>query len=124
MKISPFGPIPRKELYQGLIKKQMELFFSAVKEKYQYRECLVENEVLTLQVLEDILYGDGIGIRKIKEYFSSIFSQLDEHERWDVAKEKIVFLIHKGKFSFCTHDFDDVLCEYNLRENSLTVVEG
>jgi len=75
-KIIPFGPIPKGQIYQNLLKAKLLPFLKELKEELSVREvCLGDkegDEALILSALEDRLYGSGVDLREIKRYFHKI----------------------------------------------------
>ena len=68
--IVPFGPIPRGEDgFQKIIKQNMESALNTLKTRNRLSGFSIENEEEVLTILEESLYGNGIGIRRIQQYF-------------------------------------------------------
>ncbi len=74
MTVVPFGPIPRGEVYQGLLKSKFVTFCQDLKKECAFREVVIETkeERSILASFENILYGNGTDIRKIKTYFDDV----------------------------------------------------
>ena len=70
MKIIPFGPIPRGNCYQSLIKTKMTAFLEVLRREIACREIFIDNEPQILSILERKLYGEGTDIRRVNRFFS------------------------------------------------------
>lgn len=77
METIPFGPIPKGKQYQEVISGKMENFISDLKAK-GFKDVEVRDRTLILGSLEEKLYGNGIGLRKLKEYFLSLQTPINE----------------------------------------------
>ena len=94
MRIIPFGPIPRGECYQGILKLKFKQFLDDLKKEMEFKEIEVDNEEEILSSFEERLYGDGTDIRRIKDYFERFKVIIHEHKsQWgELKKTKIIFL--------------------------------
>lgn len=77
--IVPFGPIPR-DVYQKLIKKKLDAYFSELKTELSIESITLENENSILSKLEKKLYGDGTDIRNLMRYFANIKELIDKNK--------------------------------------------
>ncbi len=94
--IVPFGPIPKGDVFQNLLKSKLNIFFAELKKNYQFRQVLMENEPRLLLNLENRLHGDGTQIRDVSRYFDKIsneFIQQHKHAWGDLKDVKLVFHI-------------------------------
>ena len=68
--VVPFGPIPKgKEHFQKIIKQNMHKALATIENRNQLSGFDVEREETVLEIMEDSLYGNGIGIRRVHQYF-------------------------------------------------------
>lgn len=111
-KVVPFGPIPRGPLYQGIIKKELIPLCKLWKNRFQFKECSIEDEQNVLLNIENTLYGEGYDIRRIKIRLESIASKFNTPHWKDPSKVKITFLVHEEKFCFRVDRFDEDLEMY------------
>lgn len=93
MSIIPFGPIPKGECYQRIIKMKFSDFCSELQKEYSCKAVKIEEEDLFLLALENQLYGNGTDIRKLQKYFDSIKNNIYHHfdTLTPFASKKIIF---------------------------------
>ncbi len=105
--IIPFGPIPKGKCYQSVIEKNFQIHLDELKK--EFNEVIVASKDSILSVLENELYGEGIDLRKIPDYFANNKTIINmEKSKWKHSPEVIslVLLIDDGKFSFRASIFD------------------
>jgi len=96
--VIPFGPIPRGECYQKLVKIKMTHFFNDLKEKISCREIEVKNERLILLSIENKLYGNGTDIRRVNRYFENIREAISRTKsEWGNMQMKKLTFSHDGE---------------------------
>lgn len=78
VKILPFGPIPRGETYQQILAAKEERFFGKLRASQGFKKVKIANQGRTFQALENRLYGNGIGLRKIDQFLDGVEAQLQE----------------------------------------------
>ena len=85
MDIIPFGPIPKGEHYQTIINGFLQEFIDSINrdntaasaDKKVFSDIVIENKPAVLLTLETKLYGEGIGIRTLRDnYFESSLKSL------------------------------------------------
>lgn len=69
LSVIPFGPIPPGEPYHRLLKSKLPSLIAKLKESVGCKEIKLENESAFLVVLEKLLYGKGVDIRRVRKYF-------------------------------------------------------
>ncbi len=69
MTVIPFGPIPKGACYQRLLQSKMSSLLPQLARSVGCRSVEVENQSRVLEILETLLYGEGIDIRRVKRYF-------------------------------------------------------
>lgn len=70
--VVPFGPIPRGvDGFQKIIKQNMKNFLDKTKQIYCLENLKIEREQEVLEIMENSLYSEGIGIRRVQQYFES-----------------------------------------------------
>ncbi len=74
--VIPFGPIPRGNCYQSIIRTQLEAYMKTFKTDSGCREFCLENEAQVLSVLEKHLYKRGVNLRSIKDFFKFTVSSI------------------------------------------------
>lgn len=67
--VIPFGPIPRGEDYRKLLKFKLNAVVPKLKIDLRCKDFVVEKEAELLAVLESKLYGEGIDIRSVINFF-------------------------------------------------------
>ena len=68
-KVIPFGPIPRGPCYKSLIQIKINDQMALLKKELSCQEIRLENEDQVLDILQNLLYGEGIDLRRIKAFF-------------------------------------------------------
>lgn len=93
MRVVPFGPIPKGECYQKLIKNKLNKWLIDLKREIPFKELHIKNQPLLLKALEDKLYGNGTNIRKIEKHFEDWKGIIyKERKNWaDPANTKLTF---------------------------------
>jgi len=97
--IIPFGPIPKGDIYQSIIKNKAESFLSDYKNKnIRCKEIVIENENDFYNHLESKLYGSGTGLRQIEKFFKETFVNVIATERtkknWgDISNKKLTLYV-------------------------------
>ncbi len=93
-KALPFGPIPRGPAYQGVIKIELDKYLKVLKIEIECKKIEVENREDVLTLLEERLYGDGTGTRKIERYLNKIKEAFDHRDKkkWRPIEEMVVVL--------------------------------
>ncbi len=73
--IVPFGPIPLgRDSYQKIIEIKLKAKFADLKKELPCDSIELERKEEVLQILEDLLYGNGTDIRKIDRFFHNSFT--------------------------------------------------
>lgn len=92
----PFGPIPRGEIYQNLIRSKLPTFLNALKTDVACAEITIAESDLpqVVRQLESRLYGDGTGLRNIKDYFDNeIKTVIFQQRNWGNLKHKQITIV-------------------------------
>lgn len=99
MQVIPFGPIPRGECYQKLLKMKLADFMAELRKEYAFKEIDLEQEAVVLSVLENKLYGRGTNIRSVAQYFSRIKTLINQNQsNWGALKNvRLVFSNREGE---------------------------
>jgi ATP-dependent Clp protease ATP-binding subunit ClpA len=89
LEIIPFGPIPRGECYQNLLKRSIRHFLIELTDLLECREIVLENEQSILEIFEKKLYREGIDLRQIKLYLLEIRNMIiAQKSQWGTLKTK------------------------------------
>lgn len=114
-KVIPFGPISRGDCYQKLLQKKLKLFIDELREEFNFREILLDNEQQILLALENKLYGEGTNIRKITFYFSDVRNLIQQRKAaWgNLAKDKLTICYDQGSVCIKIAIFLGSLNTYN-----------
>lgn len=91
MQVIPFGPIPRGLQYQNLLGMKLDRFLPRMQKEIGCKDIEVENRPQVLQLLETRLYGEGIDIRRIDNYYKSLEkTAIAQKGKWgDIKRVKI-----------------------------------
>lgn len=111
MEIIPFGPLPRGECYQKMIRSKLITLFSELKKSYPFKEIALEKESLLLEGLESKFYGNGTDIRAMKRSLERIVNDIitTYKDTWGDLKEiKLTLSCIDDKLVFQVFFFDDL----------------
>lgn len=102
--IIPFGPIPKGESFQKIIKTKIHHLASDLQKHLPCKEVMFdpkcENKVLL--ALEDRLYGNGTNIRKIKAYVEDLEGLIRRQEpTWGIFRDKKITITYKEGLGPC-----------------------
>lgn len=95
MQVVAFGPIPRGEPYKTVLRNKIPSLFAEMKTALQCDKIEIEPDRLdqVLQVLENTLYGDGVGMQTIKTYFEvAITNAIYRQATWNPLQDKKLIL--------------------------------
>ena len=81
LEIIPFGPIPKGDPFQAILKKELKSYFENLKEDFKFKEVGVEKEEQVLQTLEKLWYTDGTDMRAIKTYFKEFTDKIRKEQK-------------------------------------------
>lgn len=96
MTVVAFGPIPKGEVYRNLVKSKLPSLLASLQNSVN---CLgisiAENNVeAVINILETKLYGDGTGLRNLKQYFDQeIRTVIFKQETWGELKDKQISIV-------------------------------
>lgn len=96
MKPLPFSPIPKGEVYQNLIKTKLPTLLSDLQQSVNCASVIVAEADLpeVIRLIEAKHYGDGTGIRKIKQYFQQeVETTINQQQDWGNLQDKCLNLI-------------------------------
>ncbi len=81
----PFGPVPRGEIYRSLIQSKLPSFLDTLQASVRSSKVIISEVDLpkVLGLLETKLYGDGTGLRNVKQYFENeITTCINKQTSW------------------------------------------
>lgn len=96
MRVVPFGPIPRGELYQKLILSKLSNLLTELQAATNCADIRISEEDLpgVLRMLEESLYGDGTGARNVKKFFElELKNAIYRQSAWGNLRDKEIKIV-------------------------------
>lgn len=96
MILVPFGPIPKGEVYQRLLQSKLTTHLADLQKSLSCPRIEIQesDKAQILQILENTLYGDGTGVRAVKDYFEIHIANLIYKQRaWGNLSDKVITFV-------------------------------
>jgi hypothetical protein len=115
MSIVPFGPIPRGDTYQHIIRIKLNNFCTDLKQELMCRAVDIEQEALVLSALETKLYGDGTDLRRFGRYFDDIKPIIyRNYQNWGpLASKRLTFSCVDGALCIKISAYIEIVSRYH-----------
>jgi AAA+ ATPase superfamily predicted ATPase len=115
--IISFGPIPRGVSYQKLLDIKLTPFMQSLKTEIFCKELNFENKEQFIIELENLIYGEGIDIRRVHRFLGEVKGAIyqNEHRLGGLKNKKFLFSHSPEGLIVKVFQYVESMCDYDPR---------